>query len=227
MAEASGLWELLRQTADGEVVAALESEVAIRARSGAQPHQFPVVRRGARTERGSTISALVHASRLGLVRHVVEHALSQLRRRSRDDGGAEDAQSLAILLLLLRARQRADARPTGRGHVHGELRERGASPRMIRIRFLMRNICGRFSASSGADIPDDVETAVGKVTLDAIELQPGEKAAMSLVLPKGTILAFDPVTHATLSLRRLRRGDQRKAQLCRSCSPTPTPISAR
>jgi len=45
-----------------------------------------------------------------------------------------------------------------------------------------------------------VEKAVSKVTLDVTELQPGEKAAMSLVLPKGIVLAFDPVTHATLSL---------------------------
>jgi Family of unknown function (DUF5939) len=33
-----------------------------------------------------------------------------------------------------------------------------------------------------------------------MELQPGEKAAMSLTLPKGLIIAFDPVTHSTLFL---------------------------
>jgi class 3 adenylate cyclase len=54
--------------------------------------------------------------------------------------------------------------------------------------------------SSGADVPEDVESAVAKTTLDVIELAPGEKAAMSLVLPKGFVIAFDPVTHATLFL---------------------------
>ncbi len=53
---------------------------------------------------------------------------------------------------------------------------------------------------SGAEVPEDVEAAIAKATLDLMELQPGEKAAMSLNLPEGFVIAFDPVTHATLFL---------------------------
>ena len=49
-------------------------------------------------------------------------------------------------------------------------------------------------------VPEDIEGAIQRVTLDLMELQPGEKAAMSLTLPKGLVIAFDPVTHATLFL---------------------------
>jgi uncharacterized protein DUF5939 len=54
--------------------------------------------------------------------------------------------------------------------------------------------------SSGVVVPEDIEGAIHRVTLDLMELQPGEKAAMSLTLPKGLVIAFDPVTHATLFL---------------------------
>ena len=47
---------------------------------------------------------------------------------------------------------------------------------------------------------EDIEGAIQRVTLDLMELQPGEKAAMSLTLTKGLVIAFDPVTHATLYL---------------------------
>ena len=53
---------------------------------------------------------------------------------------------------------------------------------------------------SGAIVPDDVESVVQKLTLDAMELAPGEKAAMSLSLPQGLIIVFDPVTHSSMFL---------------------------
>ena len=49
-------------------------------------------------------------------------------------------------------------------------------------------------------MPDDVESVVQNTTLDAMELAPGEKAAMSLTLPKGFVIVFDPVTHSSLFL---------------------------
>ena len=53
---------------------------------------------------------------------------------------------------------------------------------------------------SGSDLPEDIESAVGRVTLDQMELGPGERASMSLTLPQGFIIAFDPVTHASMFL---------------------------
>jgi class 3 adenylate cyclase len=50
---------------------------------------------------------------------------------------------------------------------------------------------------SGVDLPEgDLEKAVEKLTLDSVELPPGEKAHLSLMLPAEFIIVFEPVTHA-------------------------------
>jgi class 3 adenylate cyclase len=52
--------------------------------------------------------------------------------------------------------------------------------------------------SSGVDLPEDsFEQIVEEVTLEAVELPPGEKAIVSLQLPPEFTIVFDPVTHAT------------------------------
>ena len=51
--------------------------------------------------------------------------------------------------------------------------------------------------SSGIDLPDD-ETLVRnfeEITLDSLELPPGEKASVSLQAPEGFLIVFDPVVH--------------------------------
>jgi class 3 adenylate cyclase len=50
---------------------------------------------------------------------------------------------------------------------------------------------------SGVDTPENVIELIEQVTLDAIELEPGERAAMSLSLPRGNVMVFDPVSHST------------------------------
>ncbi|SDR60731.1 Adenylate cyclase, class 3 [Rhizobiales bacterium GAS113] len=50
--------------------------------------------------------------------------------------------------------------------------------------------------SSGTDLPADFERALQEVTLEAIELPPGERAILSVQLPAGRSIVFDPVTHA-------------------------------
>ncbi len=54
--------------------------------------------------------------------------------------------------------------------------------------------------SSGTETPEDVEGVIQRVTLDVMELAPGERAAMSLTLPKGFAIVFDPVTHTSVFL---------------------------
>jgi class 3 adenylate cyclase len=50
---------------------------------------------------------------------------------------------------------------------------------------------------SGVDLPEHgLDAAIDEITLDAIELAPGEKALMSLQLPAEFIIVFEPVTHA-------------------------------
>jgi class 3 adenylate cyclase len=50
---------------------------------------------------------------------------------------------------------------------------------------------------SGVDLPETgFEAVLDEVTIDAIELAPGEKAQMSLQLPADFVIVFEPVTHA-------------------------------
>src|SRR5215470_13189416 len=49
--------------------------------------------------------------------------------------------------------------------------------------------------SSAIDLPADLEKLLAEVTLEAIDVPPGERAILSLRLPQGTLIVFDPVTH--------------------------------
>jgi class 3 adenylate cyclase len=49
--------------------------------------------------------------------------------------------------------------------------------------------------SSAIDLPADLEKLLGEVTLESVDLPPGERAILSLQMPKGTLIVFDPVTH--------------------------------
>jgi class 3 adenylate cyclase len=50
---------------------------------------------------------------------------------------------------------------------------------------------------SGIDLPEDgLEDILENITIDSIELGPGEKAQMSVQLPAEFVIVFEPVTHA-------------------------------
>jgi class 3 adenylate cyclase len=49
--------------------------------------------------------------------------------------------------------------------------------------------------SSAIDLPADLEKLLQAVTLEIVDLPPGERAILSLQLPEGTLIVFDPVTH--------------------------------
>ena len=49
--------------------------------------------------------------------------------------------------------------------------------------------------SSGIDLPDNLDHAIQEITLETIELPPGEKAILSLQLPPEFVILLDPVTH--------------------------------
>ncbi len=50
---------------------------------------------------------------------------------------------------------------------------------------------------TGVDLPEDsLETMMQQITLDAVELPAGDKAILSLQLPAGFLIVFEPVTHA-------------------------------
>ena len=57
--------------------------------------------------------------------------------------------------------------------------------------------CRQVFWSSGVDLPPDFVRVIEEITLDSLELPPGEKAIMSLQLPAEFLIVFDPVTHGT------------------------------
>ena len=57
--------------------------------------------------------------------------------------------------------------------------------------------CRQVFWSSGIDLPYTIEQHFDEFALETLELPPGEKALVSLQLPAEFIIVFDPVTHAT------------------------------
>src|SRR5271156_3334447 len=51
--------------------------------------------------------------------------------------------------------------------------------------------------SSGVDLPETLGDSLAEFTIDSIELPPGEKAGLSVQLPEAFVIAFDPGTHGT------------------------------
>jgi class 3 adenylate cyclase len=49
---------------------------------------------------------------------------------------------------------------------------------------------------SGVDLPEDFERMIDEIILDTVELPAGERAIMSLQLPAEFVIVFEPVTHA-------------------------------
>ena len=199
MPEATALWELLRQTADPSVADALKSAVETgsdRSLNRVNPLAF-AAERGLNEE--AVIGALVHAARLGLF---------DMSWNMLCPGCGGVLESAAALKTLNRDHYFCafcvqDNEPTldqlveVTFTVNPRIRRIGAhDPSTLSHAEYMRQIFW----SSGAVVSEDIEAAIQRVTLDLMELQPGEKAAMSLTLPKGLFIAFDPVTHATLFL---------------------------
>ena len=199
MAEASALWDLLSQTADANAVAALKTAVqseSDRALNRINPVAFATAR-GLAEE--ATIGALVHAARLGLF---------DMSWNMLCPGCGGVLESSAALKTLNRSQYfcalcAENYEPTldqlieVTFTVNPRVRRIAAhDPSLLSHAEYMRQIFW----GSGADVPEDVEAAIAKATLDVMDLQPGEKAAMSLTLPKGFVIALDPVTHATLFL---------------------------
>ena len=49
--------------------------------------------------------------------------------------------------------------------------------------------------SSGMDLPDELAARLAEFTIDSIEVPPAAKAVLSVQIPEGFVIVFDPVTH--------------------------------
>jgi Family of unknown function (DUF5939) len=213
MADASGLWALLHQTADRGAVAALEAEVV----SG-KDHDLNRInplafagRHGLDTD--ATITTLVHAARLGLF----DMSWSMLCPGC---GGvlesgvtlkAIDRSQYHCSLCIEEYEPTLDELVEVTFTINRRIRKIAAhDPDTLSLPEFARQVF----FSSAVDPPENIQEVVEKATLDMMELGPHERAAMSLVLPRGFVLLFDPVTHSTVPGRDCR-GDKGEAKLIR------------
>ncbi len=196
MSDAENLFSVLRQSVDSDVAAAMESLVR-----DAPDHALARInvldfakKRGFNEER--VIAAFVHAARLGLF----EMSWNVLCPSC---GGVLDANAT---LKSVRSEQyhcafcTVNVEPTLDDMVEVTFT---VSPRVRRIgahdpdtlppfEYLRQMFFG-----SGVDLPPDAEQRFQDIALESVELPPGEKAILSLQVPVGSLILFDPATHAT------------------------------
>ena len=199
MAEASALWDLLREAAEPSVVEALKTSVESdpdRALNRINPLAYATARG---LDEDATTGALVHAARLGIF---------DMSWNVICPGCGSVLETAAALKSVNRHQYFCSLCTTEYEPTLDQLIEVTftVNPRIRRIaahdpdRLPLPEFMRQVFWGSGSDLPEDVEDVIGRVTLDLMELAPGEKAAMSLTLPRGSVVAFDPVTHATLFL---------------------------
>src|SRR4051794_23774235 len=79
--------------------------------------------------------------------------------------------------------------------------------------------------SSGVDLDQEsVATLADEVTLDALELPAGEKAVLSLQLPKEFVIVFEPVTHSAqfIDVQGEPTRERQQLSLVYNKAPSPT-----
>src|SRR5271166_5792859 len=184
MADAQPLWGLLEQAADLSVAEALKKSVETdpdRALNRINPLAYAAAH-GLAEE--PVIGGFVHAARLGLF---------DMSWNMLCPGCGGVLESGTALKTLNRSQYycslcASDHEPTldqlveVTFTVNPRIRRIAAhDPDLLPFAEYMRQIFW----GSGAEVPENVDAVVQNMTLDAMELGPGEKAAMSLSLPKG------------------------------------------
>jgi class 3 adenylate cyclase len=196
MSEAQALFDTLRNSADQTVVSAIESVV----RDGSDRHLCRInalsFAARHRLDEEKTISAFLHAARLGLFElswnvlcpgcgGVLEatHTLKSVHKEAYDcalcAAGYEPTLDEMVEVAFT---------------VSPRLRRIAAhDPHSLPVFEYFRQIFW----GSGIDLPETgFEELLEKITVEAIELPPGEKALISLQLPAQFVIVFEPVTHA-------------------------------
>ena len=195
MREAQSLFDVLRQSADPSAVAAIEK--LVETGEDHELNRINVLDFARRTgiDEEKIIAAFLHAARLG----IFELSWNVLCPGC---GGVLDAN--------------ASLKTVHQDEYSCSLCAAGYEPtldEMVEVAFTVTRRVRRIAAhdpnslpmweymrqiflSSGVDLPENAFTLAGQITLDSLELQPGEKGVMSLQLPPALIVIIDPVTHA-------------------------------
>jgi class 3 adenylate cyclase len=78
--------------------------------------------------------------------------------------------------------------------------------------------------SSAIDLKGDPEELLREVTLEIVDLPPGGRAILSLQVPKGTVIVFDPVTHSAQFLDVGGEETSERQNLPVTFNKVPTPV---
>jgi len=196
MSEAKNLFPLLQQAADPGIVDAIEKLVRDAPdRDLCRINVLDFAAKRALDEEKS-IAAFLHAARLGLF----ELSWNVLCPSC---GGVLDAGTTL--------------RSVNRGEYHCAWCAAGYEPildEIVEVTFTVNRRVRRIAAhdpnelpfaeyfrqvfwSSAIDLPENLAQVIEEITLDTVELPPGEKALLSLQLPSQLVVLLDPVTHMT------------------------------
>ena len=196
MSETAALWAKLKALADPEASASLERETATASDRGLarmNPLAFAAAR-GLNPD--DVISTFVHATRIGLF-DLSWNMLCPGCGGVLQEGGALKSLAREHFYCALCA---ADYRATLDELVEATFT---VNPRVRRVAAHDPDTLPNYEYvrqvfwGSWVDAPDDLEGLLKPIVLDAVELAPGEKAAMNLVLPAAFSIVFDPATHTT------------------------------
>jgi len=195
MSEAESLFAILRQSADAKAVSAIECLVReAHDRDLCRVNVLAFASRYGVNEE-QAVGAFLHAARLGLF----DMSWNVLCPGC---GGVLDAA--ASLKTVNRAEYACALCAAGYEPTLDEMVEVTftVSPRVRRIaahspdQLPASEYMRQIFWSSGIDVPDDAfARMIDEVTLEMVELPPGEKAMLSLTLPAEFIIVFEPVTH--------------------------------
>jgi len=196
VSEVEALFTVVRQSADASAVAAIEQ--LIRDATDGELCRINVLdfaaKRGLDEER--VIATFLHAARLGIFElswnvlcpgcSGVLHSTSTLKSVDKEEYDCALCSAGYKLTLDEMVEVSFTISPRVR-------RIAAHDPHTLPIWEYMRQIFW----SSGIDLPENFLQLIDEITLDSVELPPGEKAILSLQLPAEFVIIFDPVTHAT------------------------------
>src|SRR5712672_106992 len=194
--EAEGLFAVLRQSADPQTVAAIEgfvAEAGDRELCRINAIDFAATRR---LDEERVVAAFLHAARLG----IFELAWNVLCPGC---GGVLDTST--TLKSVKKDEYACAWCAAGYQPILDEI---------VEVTFTVSRRVRRIAAhdpnelpfaeyfrqifwSSAIDLPEDLDQLIQEITLDTVELPPGEKALLSLQLPAEFVIVLDPVTHTT------------------------------
>jgi class 3 adenylate cyclase len=195
MSDTEAMFNVLRQSADADAVAAIERLVQDGPDHALCRINVPDFATKSGLDEERAIAAFLHASRIGLF----ELSWNVLCPGC---GGVLDAN--ATLKTVHREEYECALCAAGYNPTLDEMVEVvfTVTPRVRRIAahdpsaLPIWEYFRQIFWSSGIDLPDDFERIIEDLTLDSVELPPGEKAILSVQLPAEFVIIFEPVTHA-------------------------------